>query len=785
MKISDMKIGARLFAGISIIIVVLCIVITFQMVKMKFLGHMQDEGGKRNEESVKVLQIDMGIDELAMIVADAIINRDARGLEQQLPKIKEGAAKDIETLLALVETEEEKENAGQFKAEYQDLLAFIEKDLLAALNRNDEAEILKVNEELDRRAENAMLPLEKIVDALLLEAKSADTEFDGVINNTMNLAMTMAAVAVLLAVGFTLLLTRSITKPLYEAVAVANSLAEGDMNAKIVSSSKDETGMLLSSMQKMMDAIKALVADARLLAEAAVAGNLATRADAARHQGDFQRIVTGVNQTLDAVIGPLKVAAEYVDRISKGDIPPRITDNYNGDFNEIKLNLNNCILIMNSLLSETNMVVKAAADGELDKRANAELFVGGWKDLVVGVNNIVNNIVNPLMMTAEYVDKVAKGIMPPVITSEYKGQYNLIKANMNILIDAISHITANAREVARGNLMVELKKRSNEDELMESLQSMVEKLKEVVLEVQASADNVAAGSQELSASAQEMSQGATEQAAAAEEASASMEQMSSNIRQNADNALQTEKIAIKSASDAQEGGKAVNQTVGAMKDIAGKISIIEEIARQTNLLALNAAIEAARAGEHGKGFAVVASEVRKLAERSQKAAAEISELSSASVEVAEIAGDKLSKMLPDIQKTAELVQEISAASREQDSGAEQINKAIQQLDQVIQQNAGATEEMSSTAEELSSQAEQLQSVVAFFRIDSQGGRGSAHGARAGAGRQVHGRPQIAHVKPASPGRRAPSPGAGAAAKGINLQMDNGQGDELDNSFEKY
>lgn len=276
-----------------------------------------------------------------------------------------------------------------------------------------------------------------------------------------------------------------------------------------------------------------------------------------------------------------------------------------------------------------------------------------------------------------------------------------------------------AEAVSRGDLTadIDLDQQDEIGELVAALQKMSEKLRTIVSEVKVASENVASGSEELSASSEQMSQGATEQAAAAEETSASMEQMAANIKQNADNALQTEKIAIKSSKDARDSGQAVTETVAAMTEIAEKITIIEEIARQTDLLALNAAIEAARAGEHGKGFAVVASEVRKLAERSQKAAGEIGKLSTSSMAVAEKAGVMLSALVPDIQKTAELVQEITAASSEQSAGADQINKAIAQLDQVIQQNSGAAEEMSSTAEELSIQAGQLQDSIGFFRID--------------------------------------------------------------------
>lgn len=285
-----------------------------------------------------------------------------------------------------------------------------------------------------------------------------------------------------------------------------------------------------------------------------------------------------------------------------------------------------------------------------------------------------------------------------------------------------------AREIARGELRQTVNDSSKDElaQLSNAMDDMLIQLKRVVINVQASSATVAAGSEELTASSEAMAQGAINQAASVEEVSSSMEEMSSNIHQNAENSNQTETISRKASADAAKGGAAVASTVVSMKQIAEKISIVEEIARQTNLLALNAAIEAARAGEHGKGFAVVAAEVRKLAERSGEAAGEISELSASSVQVAEEAGEMLASMVPDIQKTAELVQQITAATTEQNAGASQINGALQELDRVVQQNSSASEEVAATSESLASEATQLQQAVAFFKVDGSAALPNSH-----------------------------------------------------------
>ena len=573
----------------------------------------------------------------------------------------------------------------------------------------------------------------------------------------------------------------AVVGPLNVAANYVERISKGDIPPKITESYNGDFNTIKNDLNTCIEAINALVADAKTLSGAAVEGRLSVRADASKHAGEFRAIVQGVNDTINAIVGPFRVVVDYCERLSHGDLPPRRTNQVQGDVIAAQASLNRCVDSITALVADTNLLAQAAVEGKLATRADVSKHEGAFNRALEGVNRTLDAVVGPLNVAANYVERISKGDIPPTITDSFNGDFNTIKNNLNVLVAAMEKVTHVSQEIAAGNIEVEVRERSDNDELMRALAGMVRRLTEVVQEVKSAADHVAAGSQQLSAASQQMSEGATEQAASIEEISASMEQMGSNIRQNADNATQTEKIALKAAADAKEGGEAVARTVEAMKQIAGKISIIGEISRQTNLLALNAAIEAARAGEHGKGFAVVASEVRKLAERSQKAAGEITEFSATSVAVAEKAGVLLSHILPDVQKTSELVQEITAASREQDSGAGQITKAIQQLDQVIQQNASGAEECSATAEELTGQASGLQKAIAFFKVDStessQAGRRGSEASRSPVAKQ-HPARKAAKAKLTPPTREGtPSNGAVEMGNGVHLELSDQGGDE--------
>ncbi len=442
---------------------------------------------------------------------------------------------------------------------------------------------------------------------------------------------------------------------------------------------------------------------------------------------------------------------------------------------------------------QQNQMKKADNDtNALYATARTLLLVAGAAALLialVGAYWIGRVVSRGLAKITGVVDAVAIGDLDVSVTADSDDE-------IADLIGLVNQMTANLRKtadladtIANGDLTVNHVALSERDKLGLALIAMVDRLRDVVADAGAASENVSAGSQQLAASSEQVSQGATEQAAAAEQASASMEEMAANIKQNADNAAQTEKIARQSAKDAESSGVVVNRAVDAMRTIADKIGIVQEIARQTDLLALNAAVEAARAGEHGKGFAVVASEVRKLAERSQTAASEIGAVSSDTVKAATEAGEMLTRLVPDIRRTAELISEISAACREQDIGAAQINEAIQQLDQVTQQNAGASEEISATSEELAAQAEELQASISYFRVDAHaraGGQGSAPAARP---KPVAAKPAKAAksvAKPAKPARKPARPGSigdqQARLKGFAIDMSAGAADDDDADF---
>ncbi|MEW6327154.1 MAG: methyl-accepting chemotaxis protein [Thermodesulfobacteriota bacterium] len=347
-------------------------------------------------------------------------------------------------------------------------------------------------------------------------------------------------------------------------------------------------------------------------------------------------------------------------------------------------------------------------------------------------------------MLVEKLHVLSLGDLSVHLAAERQDEIAKVIESINKVIQNLQETAGVAEAVARGDLRVEVTPKSEKDALGNAFKKMIADLRNIVGNIRSASENVASGSRQTSGTAAQLSQGATEQAASIEEVSSSMEEMNSTVTQNADNARQTASIAEKAAGNAQESGRAVAEAVGAMKQIAEKISIIEEIARQTNLLALNAAIEAARAGEHGRGFAVVAAEVRKLAERSQTAAQEIANLSGSSVQVAEHAGALVAELVPNIQKTAELVQEINASSREQASGIQQVTQAVQQLDAVVQQNAGASEEMSATAEELTSQAQLLLETIDFFKLDDHAGRNASRSGEAA--RHAHVQAKVAAEK---------------------------------------
>jgi methyl-accepting chemotaxis protein len=580
---------------------------------------------------------------------------------------------------------------------------------------------------------------------------------------------TLIVLAVSLAVFlvFSGYIVMGVLRPVNAMIQAMTQFGRGQMPANDESNYGLEFNQLNEGIKATVFSVQSLIADAIMLSHAAVKGELSTRADATKHQGDYRKIVEGVNATLDAVIGPLTVAATYVDSIAKGDIPKKITDNYNGDFNVIKNNLNTCIDALEGLIEEMSFMSEQHDMGDIDVIIKEDRFQGSYRMMAKGVNDMVSGHITVKKKAMACFKEFGQGNMDAVIES-FPGKKKFInetieqvRANIKALVadammlslaaeegrletraDASRH-QGDFRKIVEGvnktldgvilplNEAVDVLTLVEQGDLTrtitgdykgqladfkDTVNSTIANLSNTIGDVINASDQLTNASEQISSTSQSLSQAASEQAASVEETSASIEQMAASITQNAENAQITDGMAGKASKEAIEGGLAVKQTVTAMKDIAAKIGIIDDIAYQTNMLALNAAIEAARAGDHGKGFAVVAAEVRKLAERSQFAAQEIGKLAECSVKTAESAGKLLDEIVPSIAKTSDLVQEIAAASQEQSAGVSQVNNAMNQMNQITQQNASASEELAATAEQMTGQAEQLQSLVGFFKI---------------------------------------------------------------------
>ncbi len=597
--------------------------------------------------------------------------------------------------------------------------------------------------------------------------KIADQAYSN-LNKASHIMIIILAISVIISALLAFAITRSITKPMMKIVQAIQKIALGDLSTEVSISQRDEIGTLANSMKDMIANLNEtaeyanhisqgdLAITVKPLSERDVLGkameemvrNLNSTADCAKNiaQGDLSIEVKPLSNkdilgnAMAEMVHNLKDTAACANSISQGDLsidvkPLSDQDVLGKAMEEMVRNLKNTAACADSIaqgdlsidvkiLSNQDILGKAMEEMVRNLKSTADCANSiSQGDLSIEVKPLSNqdvlgtamaDMIRNLKETAACANSIAEGDLSKEVTT--LSSKDVLGNAMKDMLVNLKKNALSAQSIAQGDLTIAVHPVSERDMLGNAMKDMLDNLVDTITQVKVGASNVADGSVQLSSTSELIAQGSVKQATSAEEAAAAMEEMSSNIRQNAENAKQTEAIALQAAGDGEESGQAVSKTLIAMRSIAEKITIIEEIARQTNMLALNAAIEAARAGEHGKGFAVVADAVRKLAERSQVAASEISGLSSSSVAVAEQAETMLDKIVPDIRRNAELVQEINAATLEQDNGSEQINISLQQLNQVIQQNASSSEELATTSEELDSQAQQLLGQISFFKL---------------------------------------------------------------------
>ncbi|GAB4061655.1 methyl-accepting chemotaxis protein [Uliginosibacterium sediminicola] len=741
---NNLKIGVRLGFGFGAILLLLLAVALVGYLRVSEIN--QNLGDLVNDKFPKTVWAGNVVDEIntiARVTRNAVILKDPELVRKELERIPEASrviGDNMDKLEKHILSDKGKALLGVTKeartAYRADLTRLVE---LIQAGKRDEAATLLMGDM--RTHQNAYIKaIGELNDYQSNLVNDVAKEAEQIADATHTLLLVTTCMAVLVSSLLAWFITRSITRPVNELLLAADGMARGDLDIKLAHDSKDEVGKLVSSVKILQGNISGLIAEMNHMSVEHDKGDIDVKIDEGKFQGAYRVMANGVNSMVFGHIAVKKQAMACIKEFGEGNMDAPL-ERFPGKKAFINDTIEQVRSNIRALIADSNMLAQAAMQLKLDTRADASQHKGDFRRIVEGFNGTLDAVINPLNALIADVQMLATAVVDGELerrgdASVHRGQFRQVLEGLNRVMEAINTPVDELREVLAGleagDLTVSMKKpyKGTFDVLKSAANNSIGRLGQIITEVRGSADSLASASEEISATAQSLSQAASEQAASVEETSASIEQMSASIAQNTDNAAATDSIATRAATDANSGGKAVSDTVTAMKQIAQKIGIIDDIAYQTNLLALNAAIEAARAGEHGKGFAVVAAEVRKLAERSQVAAREIGSVASSSVGLAEHAGSLLGEIVPAIQKTADLVQEISAASQEQARGAQQINAAMTQLNQTTQQNASSSEELSATSEEMSAQAQQLQALMSFFSTSADGGLAAARSAPA-------------------------------------------------------